>query len=85
MHNSEYNAYERMKKIVKQIEIQDEEWAKDWKIIVSIFEKIDELERLFSNLDVPYLREIQQKVLILNLEKYGWSLQNYIIEKYSRA
>ena len=74
-----------MKKIVKQIEIQDEEWAKDWKIIVSIFEKIDELERLFSNLDVPYLREIQQKVLILNLEKYGWSLQNYIIEKYSRA
>jgi len=74
-----------MKKIVKQIEIQDEEWAKDWKIIVSIFEKIDELERLFSNLDVPYLREIQQKVLILNLEKYGWSLQNYIIEKYSQA
>jgi len=85
LHNSEYNAYERMKKIVKQIEIQDEEWAKDWKIIVSIFEKIDELERLFSNLDVPYLREIQQKVLILNLEKYGWSLQNYIIEKYSQA
>ena len=85
MHNSEYNAYERMKKIVKQIEIQDEEWAKDWKIIVSIFEKIDELEKLFSKLDVPYLREIQQKVLILNLEKYGWSLQNYIIEKYSRA
>lgn len=74
-----------MKKIVKQIEIQDEEWAQDWKIIVSIFEKIDELEKLFSDLDVPYLREIQQKVLILNLEKYGWSLQNYIIEKYSRA
>ena len=74
-----------MEKIVKQIEIQDEEWAQDWKIIVSIFEKIDELEKLFSNLDVPYLREIQQKVLILNLEKYGWSLQNHIIEKYSRA
>jgi len=70
---------------VNQIEIQDEEWANDWKIIVSIFEKIDELEKLFSNLDVSYLREIQQKVLILNLEKYGWSLQNYIIEKYSRA
>ena len=70
---------------MKQIEIQDEEWAQDWKIIVSIFEKIDELEKLFSDLDVPYLREIQQKVLILNLEKYGWSLQNYIIEKYSRA
>ena len=74
-----------MKKILNQIEIQDEEWANDWKIIVSIFEKIDELEKLFSNLDVSYLREIQQKVLILNLEKYGWSLQNYIVEKYSRA
>jgi len=70
---------------MEQIEIQDEEWAQDWKIIVSIFEKIDELEKLFSNLEVSYLREIQQKVLILNLEKYGWSLQNYIIEKYSRA
>lgn len=70
---------------MEQIEIQDEEWAKDWKNIVSIFEKIDELEKLFSDLDVSYLREIQQKVLILNLEKYGWSLQNYIIEKYSRA
>jgi len=70
---------------MEQIEVQDEEWAQDWKIIVSIFEKIDELEKLFSDLDVPYLREIQQKVLILNLEKYGWSLQNYIIEKYSRA
>jgi len=68
---------------MEQIEVQDEEWAKDWRNIVAIFEKIDELEQLFSNLDVPYLREIQQKVLILNLEKYGWSLQNYIIEKYS--
>ena len=70
---------------MEQIEVQDEEWAKDWQIIVSIFEKIDELEKLFSNLEVSYLREIQQKVLILNLEKYGWSLQNYIIEKYSQA
>ncbi|MCJ7647629.1 MAG: hypothetical protein MUP85_03350 [Candidatus Lokiarchaeota archaeon] len=85
MHSIEYNVYDRMEKIVKQIEIQDEEWAQDWKIIVSIFEKIDELEKLFSKLDVPYLREIQQKVLILNLEKYGWSLQNYIVEKYSQA
>lgn len=72
-----------MKKIIEQIEVQDKEWAKDWQTIVSIFKKIDELEKLFSNLEVSYLREIQQKVLILNLEKYGWSLQNYIIEKYS--
>ena len=63
---------------------QDVSWATDWKIIVSIFETIDYLKSQFQKLDVPYLREIQQKVLILNLEKYAWSLQNYIIEKYSK-
>ncbi|MFX1593055.1 MAG: hypothetical protein ACFFB6_04765 [Promethearchaeota archaeon] len=65
------------------IEYQDYEWANDWKVIVSIFETIDHLKSLFKKLDVPYLRELQQKLLILNLEKYAWSLQNYIIEKYS--
>jgi hypothetical protein len=63
--------------------VQDYEWSNDWKIIVNIFETIDELKSLFKKLDVPYLREIQQKLLILNLEKYAWSLQNYIIDKYS--
>ena len=62
---------------------QDYEWKNDWDVIVGIFETIDNLKALFKNLDVPYLREIQQKMLILNLEKYAWSLQNYIIEKYS--
>ena len=62
---------------------QDVAWASDWQVIVGIFETIDYLKSLFKKLDVPYLREIQQKVLILNLEKYAWSLQNYIIEKYS--
>lgn len=70
---------------MEQIELHDKEWEKDWKNIVDIFDTIDNLEQLFNNLDVPYLREIQQKVLLLNLEKYAWSLQNYIIEKYSRA
>ncbi|MFX0105028.1 MAG: hypothetical protein ACFE75_06025 [Candidatus Hodarchaeota archaeon] len=65
------------------VEYQDYEWANDWNIIVSLFETIDNLKSLFKKLDVPYLREIQQKLLILNLEKYVWSLQNYIIEKYS--
>ncbi|MGB5912820.1 MAG: hypothetical protein WBH31_16630 [Promethearchaeia archaeon] len=69
---------------MEQTEIQDEEWAQDWNIIVRIYETIDHLRTLFSELDVPYLREIQQKLLILNLEKYAWSLQNYIIEKYSK-
>ncbi len=69
---------------MEQTEIQDEEWAQDWNIIVRIYDTIDQLRTLFSELDVPYLREIQQKLLILNLEKYAWSLQNYIIEKYSK-
>lgn len=66
------------------IEYQDEEWSKDWKVIVRIFETIDNLKSLFKQLDVPYLRYVQQKILILNLEKYAWTLQNYIIEKYSK-
>ena len=65
------------------MEYQDYDWKNDWEAIVSIFDTIDHLKSLFKKLDVPYLREIQQKVLVLNLEKYAWSLQNYIIEKYS--
>jgi hypothetical protein len=63
---------------------QDIEWARDWEIIVEIFETIDKLKSQFDQLDVTYLREIQQNILILNLEKYAFSLQNYIIQKYSR-
>jgi hypothetical protein len=70
---------------MEQMEIHDEEWEKDWRVIVDVFDTIDHLENLFTSLDVSYLREIQQKVLLLNLEKYAWSLQNYIIEKYSQA
>ncbi|MFW9867739.1 MAG: hypothetical protein ACFFEN_16715 [Candidatus Thorarchaeota archaeon] len=65
------------------VEFQDFEWKNDWDVIVGIFETIDHLKSLFDTLDVSYLREIQQKLIILNLEKYVWSLQNYIIEKYS--
>ena len=64
---------------------QDEDWKNDWDTIVAIFDTIDYLKSLFNQLDVPYLRDVQQKILILNLEKYAWSLQNYIIEKYSRS
>ncbi|MFX0041501.1 MAG: hypothetical protein ACFE8L_01195 [Candidatus Hodarchaeota archaeon] len=69
---------------MEQLGSQDIEWRNDWKTIVKIFDTIDELKTQFKKLDVPYLREVQQKILILNLEKYAWSLQNYIIEKYSR-
>lgn len=69
---------------MEQLGSQDIEWRNDWQIIVKIFETIDELKSQFKKLDVSYLREVQQKILLLNLEKYAWSLQNYIIEKYSR-
>ncbi len=69
---------------MEQLEIQDKDWARDWKVIVEVFNTIDHLKGLLESFNVSYLREIQQKVLILNLEKYAWSLQNYIIEKYSR-
>jgi len=65
------------------INAQDEEWAKDWKLIVEIFDTIDHFESLLNKLDVNFLREVHQKVLTLNMKKYAWSLQNYIIEKYS--
>jgi len=69
---------------LEQLKIEDKDWAQDWNVIVEIFETIDRLESLFKSLDVTYLREVQQKILVLNLEKYAWSLQNYIIEKYSK-
>ncbi len=69
---------------LNQNEYQDVEWKEDWQTIVDIFDTIDRLKKSFESLDVTYLREVQQKILILNLEKYAWSLQNYIVEKYSR-
>lgn len=72
-----------MIKIIQMEEFQDYEWAHDWKIIVELFDNINRLKELFNFLDVSYLREVEQKILILNLEKYVCSLQNYIIEKYS--
>jgi len=69
---------------MEQVECQDLEWSKDWKIIVEVFDTIEYLKSMFKSLDVSYLREVQQKILILQLEKYAFSLQNYIIEKYSR-
>lgn len=65
-------------------EFQDYEWKNDWKIIVEIFDTIDNLKSLFKQLDVSYLREVQQKIMILNLKKYAFSLQDFIIQKYSK-
>ncbi len=70
--------------MMDNLTLQDKEWAHDWKVINKIFENIESLKDLFKELDVSYLREMEQKLLLLNLEKYTWSLQNYIIEKYSK-
>ncbi|MBN1214752.1 MAG: hypothetical protein JXA99_04845 [Candidatus Lokiarchaeota archaeon] len=70
--------------ISRQAESQDIEWARDWNTIVNVFNIIEELKVELTKLDVNYLRELQQKILILNLEKYAWSLQNYIIDKYTK-
>ena len=63
--------------------VQDYEWANDWNIIVALFDITDRMKELFNRLDVSYLREVEQEIIQLNLEKYICSLQNYIIEKYS--
>ena len=69
---------------IEQLEkYQDKEWATDWKVIIELFDVIDRLKSLFKQLDVSYLREVEQRIITLNLEKYACSLQNYIIEKYS--
>ncbi len=72
-----------MRKIIQLEDIQDYEWANDWNIIVKLFDTVNRLKELFNSLDVTYLREVEQRILSLNLEKYVCSLQNYIIEKYS--
>ena len=72
-----------MSKIIQMEDFQDYEWANDWNAIVELFNVINKMKELFDCLDVPYLREVEQRILILNLEKYVCSLQNYIIEKYS--
>ncbi|TXT64998.1 MAG: hypothetical protein BAJALOKI1v1_480007 [Promethearchaeota archaeon] len=66
------------------LKTQDTEWAQDWQTIVKIFDLIEELKAQLKQLDVSYLHKLQQKVMLLNLEKYAFSLQNYIIEKYNK-
>jgi hypothetical protein len=62
----------------------DHEWAEDWLRIVAVYDAIEQLEKAFADLEpeLTYLRILTQKQLILNLEKYAWSLQALIISKY---
>ncbi|MBD3351274.1 MAG: hypothetical protein GF364_07285 [Candidatus Lokiarchaeota archaeon] len=60
----------------------DQEWALDWMHLKTIFRKIEDLNDSFTTSNVPYLLEIAQKQIILNLERYLGLLSNMIIEKY---
>jgi hypothetical protein len=60
----------------------DENWAADWKKISEIFDLIDELEATFNTLEVSILRELSQKKLIIDLQKYAYSLSLWIKKKY---
>ncbi|HMF31330.1 MAG TPA: hypothetical protein VKK79_07950 [Candidatus Lokiarchaeia archaeon] len=62
----------------------DREWAQDWLRIVAVYDAIEKLETAFADLEpeLTYLRVLTQKQLILNLEKYAWSLQALIVSKY---
>lgn len=73
----------RVLKILELDDVQDYEWANDWNTIVELFDMVNRLKELFNRLDVTYLRDVEQRILTLNLEKYACSLQNFIIEKYS--
>ena len=63
-------------------EAWDEAWANDWKKIHEIFVLVDELEELLNTLDVSILRELSQKKLIIDLQKYAYSLSVWITQKY---
>jgi len=60
----------------------DEAWANDWKKIHEIFDLVDELEATFNTLEVSILRELSQKKLIIDLQKYAYSLSVWIQNKY---
>ena len=63
-------------------ETWDEAWANDWKKIHEIFDIVDELEAIFNTLEVSILRELSQKKLIIDLQKYAYSLSVWIQQKY---
>jgi len=58
-------------------------WAEDWHKIEEIFDTIANLEGLFNSLEVSILREFTQKKLILDLQKYAYSLSKVIREKFA--
>ena len=61
----------------------DREWAEDWQKVVEIYSTIEHLEHLFDQLDVSDFRKLTQKQLIINLQKYAYSLLRLISEKYA--
>ena len=62
----------------------DEEWSKDWRKLEELFVLIENIEANFNSFDVSILRELSQKKIILDLQKYAYSLSSWISNKYSR-
>lgn len=60
----------------------DEDWATDWDHLADIAAQIEKLKTSFTKIQSPYLLEIAQRQIVLNLERYLGLLSNYIIEKY---
>jgi hypothetical protein len=61
----------------------DKEWAEDWQKVVEIYKTIEHLEHLFDQLDVSEFRKLTQRQMIINLQKYAYSLLKLIQEKYA--
>ena len=61
----------------------DQEWAEDWAKIRVLFNTIDHLEDILNDFEVSILRELTQKKIILDLQKYAYSLSKIIKNKYS--
>ncbi len=60
----------------------DEEWAQEWYKISDLFDKIDQIKEVLGEFEVPAAYKLSQQQVILNLERYAFSLSKIIARKY---
>ena len=60
----------------------DSDWAHDWYSVENLFDQIREIKRTLESIEKPLVYEISAKQVILNLEKYAYSLSKIIAKKY---
>ncbi len=60
----------------------DADWALEWYKIEQLFLRIDQLKGILNDINVPTMYRISQEQVILNLERYAYSLSNFIANKY---